>query len=107
MNGFGPTMFGNVQDLVNPQVGVRGGRRSDGIGFVGFADVKRGSIDVGVNGYGGDPHLVARANDADRYCSSIGDKNLLEHFVSSKLVRDVPPRFYMRDGRACREELIA
>ena len=46
--------------------------------LVGHAHVERGAIDLGVNGDGGDPHLVERARDADGNLATVCDENLAE-----------------------------
>ena len=79
MNGLGARAFGHIEDLVHPKVRLGSGRRADGIRFVGLGDVERGAIDVGINRDGGDTHFTARADDAHRDLSPVGDQNLLEH----------------------------
>ena len=79
MDGLGARALGHTEDLVHPKVRLGSWRRADGIRFVGPRDVERGAIDVGINRDGGDTHFTARADDAHRDLSPVGDQNLLEH----------------------------
>ena len=47
--------------------------------FVGFADVQRGAVDVGIDGHGPDVHLAQRADDADCDLSTIRNEDFAEH----------------------------
>ncbi len=67
---------GGVQNAVDIEIAFRGGRCADVGGFVGFADVQRGTIRVGINGDGADIHLTQGADDAERDLAAIRDQNL-------------------------------
>ena len=47
--------------------------------FVGFADMQRSAIGIGVNGHRANAHLAQSANDAQSDLAAIGDQNLREH----------------------------
>src|ERR1039458_1442951 len=70
---------GDVENLLDVQVRLGSGGRADGIRFVGFADVQRGAIHVGVDSNRGNSHLVAGADNAYGDFSAIRDENFLEH----------------------------
>src|ERR1700756_2813951 len=71
--------LGDVEDFMNVEVRFPGGSRTDRVRLIGFADMERGAVDVGVNCDGSDPHLVACANHSYRNLPPIRDENLLEH----------------------------
>ena len=73
-----PLFFATSIDLVDAEVALGRGRGADGVGLVGHAHVERGAIDVGVDGDGGDAHLVERAGDADGDLAAVRDEDLLE-----------------------------
>jgi hypothetical protein len=49
------------------------------LGFIRHANVQRGAIDIGKDGYATDIHLAQCANDANRDLAPVGDENLTEH----------------------------
>ena len=79
MDGIGTRSLGDIENLLYVEVRFPGGSRADRVSLIGFADVERGAVDGGVNGDGGDPHLMAGANYAYRNLPPIRDENLLEH----------------------------
>jgi hypothetical protein len=79
MNRLRSRAFSDVEDFVYPQIRLGSGGGADGVSLVGFTDMERGAVYVGINGDGGDPHFAARAHNAHRDLSPIGDENLLEH----------------------------
>src|ERR1700683_5527942 len=80
MNGLRARAFRYFEYFVDPEIRLRCRRRTDVIGLVGFADVERGTIDIGIDGDSSDAHFAAGAEDAHRDLTSVGDQNLLEHF---------------------------
>ena len=84
MNGLGAGAFGHIEDLVDPKIRLGCRRRADGVRLVGLRDVERGAIDVGINGDSADTHFTARADDAHRDLSPVGDQNLLEHLLGCR-----------------------
>ena len=86
MDGLGAAAAGDVEDLVDVQVGLAGGRRADVVGLVRLAHVERGAIDVGEDGDRADTHLAAGANHAHRDLTAIGDQDLLEHRSAPEIV---------------------
>src|SRR5271165_1233139 len=99
MNRLGAGALGYVQNLVPAKVGLGRLRWTDGVGFIGLADVERGAIDVGVDSDGGDAHFAAGADNAHRDLSPVSDQNLLEHTVPGPL-RPIDFTF-PAPGRAC------
>ena len=79
MDRLGAGTAGDVENLVDAEIGFRRRRWTDGIGLVGLADVKRGAIHLGVDGDRGDAHFAARTDHAHSDFSAIGDQDLLEH----------------------------
>jgi hypothetical protein len=67
------------QDTVAAQIGVARGRRADAGCFIGQATCRRAGVGVGVDGDGGDPHLLAGADDADGDLAAIGDQDFAKH----------------------------
>ena len=48
-------------------------------GFIGFADVERRPVGIGIHGDGADAHFAQGANDAQRDLAAIGYQNFLKH----------------------------
>ena len=78
VDGVAAGLLRGVDDLVDAEValGRRGG--ADRVRLVGDADVERGAVGVGVDGDGGDAHLVERARDANGDLAAVGDEDLAE-----------------------------
>ena len=74
-----PDRCADVENFLNIEIRFAGSGRTDRVSFVGFADVERGTVDIGVNGDGSDPHFVTGADHAYRNLATIRDENLLEH----------------------------
>jgi hypothetical protein len=81
MDGVGASLSGGGDDAVDAEIAVARCTRSDGVRFVGESDVQRSAIAFGVHGDRRHPHFTARANHADRYLSSICDKNFAQQLV--------------------------
>ena len=80
MDGVCAGARGDVENLLNVEIGLGRCGCADGISLIGLADVQRGAIDVRVDGNRGNSHLVAGADDAHGNLAAIGDENFLEHF---------------------------
>jgi hypothetical protein len=76
VNRVAPRSLRRGDDLVDPEVALRRGRRADAVRLVRHAHVERRAIGVGVNGHGRDSHLVQRPRDAKRYLTAVGDEHL-------------------------------
>ena len=61
------------------EIALGGGRRADADALVGEAHVHGIGVGGGVHGDGGDAELLARALDAQRDLSPVGDQDLVEH----------------------------
>ncbi len=70
---------GDVENLLDVEIGFGGCRSADGVGLIGLAYVQRGTIDIGVDGDRGNSHLVAGADDAHGDLAPVRDENLFEH----------------------------
>ena len=79
MNGVDTVTAGGIEYPLDIQVAFRRRRSADMGGFVGFADVQRGAVRVGVDGHRANAHLAQRADDAQGDLAAIGDQNLWEH----------------------------
>src|SRR5439155_5337393 len=77
--GLGLAPAGDVEETVDREVALAGGRGADGVGFVGEADVERVAVGLGEDGDGGEPGLAARPDEADRDLAAVGDEDLTEH----------------------------
>ena len=87
MDCLSAALYRNIDNLVDVQVGLAGGRRTNAIGFVRVPRVQCRAVDVGEDRNGRNPHLLACAQHTDGYFSSVGDQYLLEHYIL--LERDV------------------
>ena len=87
MNRLRARTLGHVENLVHPQIRLGGRSWTDRISFVGFADMERSAVNVGIDSDGGDAHLAAGAYDAHRDLSPVGDQNLLEHSWSDTSIQ--------------------
>ena len=76
MNGIGARAAGDVEQLVDPQVGVGGTIAAERPGFVGRADVTRCPVAVGVGRYGGDSCIARRPDDPNGDLATVGDQQL-------------------------------
>jgi len=78
VNGLGAGGAGGVEDLVDAQVAVLGGRGADGDGLVGHAHVDGVAVGVRVDGDDGDVALAAGAGDPAGDLAAVGDEDLLQ-----------------------------
>jgi hypothetical protein len=69
----------NFQDTVAAQVGVARGWWADEGRFIGQRHVQGAGVGVGVDGDGGDPHLLAGADNANGDLPAIGDQDFAKH----------------------------
>ncbi len=79
MDGVSAADLGDSENFAEVQVRFARGGGPDVVSLVGLANMQRGAIDIGEDGDGGNAHLAASADDPDRYLSTIGNENLLEH----------------------------
>ena len=79
VHGLGAGLLDDLEQLVDLQVGLGGRAGAEQVGLGGALDVLRVAVGLGVDGDGGDPELVERADDADGDLSAVGDKDLAEH----------------------------
>jgi hypothetical protein len=73
-----PGRAGRRDQLVDDEVTLAGGRRSDRHRLVREQDVKRLAIGLGEDGDGLDAELAARPDDPDGDLAAIRDEDLLE-----------------------------
>ena len=79
VDGLGAALLDRAEDGVGVEVALGCGLAAEGVGLVGVADVQRITVEVGVDGDGGDAELAARAHDAHRDLSPVGDQDFSEH----------------------------
>ena len=89
--GAGPR--GDVDELVDAQVGVGGGVAPERVGLVGQRHVHRVPIGVGVDGDAREAGVTTRPNHADGDLATVGDQNFA-HVVPSQ--RTYPRVVYRR-----------
>ena len=74
MDGISATGLRGGKDLVGAQVAVGGRGRADMHGLVGFADMFRGGVGVGIDGNRADSEGAAGGHDATGDFAAIGDE---------------------------------
>jgi hypothetical protein len=79
MDGIDTMPSRGVQNAFDIEVAFARGRRPQMRGFIGFANVKRGTVGVGIDGDRADTHLAKRANDTQRDLAAISYQDFLEH----------------------------
>jgi hypothetical protein len=79
VDGVGRGDFCRADDRGDVEVALARRRGPDAHGLVGEAHVERAGVGLGVDCDGLDPQLAARALDAQRDLSAVGDQDLLEH----------------------------
>ena len=85
MDRLGARPARRLDDLRDREVALGRHGRAEQEGLVGLAHVGRVAVGLGVDGDRADPHLLQRAQDADRDLAAIGDQDLLEHGGGSLL----------------------
>ena len=78
MDGVGAALAGDFEDAVAAEIGVGRGRGAEAVGFIGVHDMERGTIGVGVDGYGRDAELTAGADEAECDFAAVGDEDLAQ-----------------------------
>ena len=79
MHGIATGATRHVHELVNAEITFARGRRADGVGFIGKADVQGLAVDLTEDGGGADAQLAAGAQDAHGDLTAIGDQDFPEH----------------------------
>ena len=82
-----PGVARDAQDFFDHEITFRGGRGTDGIGFVGEAHVERGAIHVAIDRNRAHAEFAACAHDAHRDFAAIGNQDFLEHFSAPDRTR--------------------
>ena len=77
MDGVGAGLLDHVEDGLGVEVALGRGLTAEGVGLVGEADVKGITVELGVDGDGGDAHFTAGANDPDGNLATVGDQHFL------------------------------
>ena len=85
MDGLAAGRLGGGDDVGDPQVAVRRGRRADADGLVGHPHVQRLALGGRVDGHGLDAELVERADHADRDLTPVRDEDAGEHRSDDRL----------------------
>src|SRR5207302_10217184 len=79
VNRLGPGLPGRLDDLLDHQVALVGGARTDQVRLVGAARVGSVAVRLGVPGGGPGAELLERPEDANSYLAAVGDEHLGEH----------------------------
>ena len=79
VHGLRAGLLAGGDDLVHHQVGLARRRRADVHRFVGQLDMARVAVGVGVDGDGGNAHLLRGLDDAAGDFAAVGDENFGEH----------------------------
>jgi hypothetical protein len=69
----------HLNDLLVVEVALQRRSLADVVRLIRVPHVKHVAVDRRVHRHGGDAHFAARAHDAERYLSAVGDQDLLEH----------------------------
>src|SRR5260370_41092309 len=81
-----------VHELINAEITLARGRRTNGIGFVGQADMQGLTIDVTEDCCGADAQFAASAQDTHGDLTAIGNQDFPEHGWFARL-RNFNTRF--------------
>ena len=79
MHGVGARARGCVEDAVDAEVAVARRAWTNGVRFVGIADVQRLTIALGEDGHRPQAHLAARARNPHADFATVRDENLLHN----------------------------
>ena len=71
-----PDFGGGVEELVEVQVGLRGGLAAQREGLVGEPHVRRVGVGFGVHGHAGQPGVLGGPDHPDGDLAAIGDEHL-------------------------------
>ena len=76
VHGVGTGLAGDVEQLVDDEVGLGRARAAEGVGLVGGLHVQRVAVGVGVDSDARDAGVAARPGDADGDLATVGDEDL-------------------------------
>ena len=79
MDRFRAMAARGIENAVDIQIAFGRWRGTDVRGFVGFPDVQRGAIDIGINCHRTNAHLAESANDSQGDLAAVGNQNFREH----------------------------
>ena len=79
MHGLRAGLLAGGNDLVGQQIRLAAGRGADVHGLVGQLDMARILVGVGIDGHGGNAHLLGRGYHAAGDFASVGNQNFGEH----------------------------
>src|SRR5260370_27321013 len=79
MDGITPGAASYIHELIDTEITFARGRRADGVGFIGEADMQRLAINVAEDRDGMDTQFAAGAQDAHGDLTAIGDQDFPEH----------------------------
>ena len=82
VNGLRARGFGSGNDFVGHQIRFARGRRTQQHGFIGQHHVTGFFVGFGINGYGGNAHLLSRGNDTAGNFTAVGNQNFGKHIFS-------------------------
>jgi len=74
--------FRGADDRLDIEIALCARSGSDADALIGYLDVKRLAVHIGVDGHGLDPHFLAGAYDAKGYLATVRYQYFMEHRVS-------------------------
>ena len=82
VNGLRARGFGSGNDFVGHQIRLARGGWAQQHGFVGQHHVTGFFVGFGINGNGGNAHLLSRGNDTAGNFTAVGNQNFGKHIFS-------------------------
>ena len=92
MHRLGAGLLAGGDDLVDQQIGLRGGRRPDGDRLVGHFDVQRVLVGFRIDRDRLHAHLARGLDDAAGDLAAVGDQDLVEHWRLGSESPEASPR---------------
>ena len=92
MHSLRPRALDHEQQLLDVQVALGRRSRAEQVRLVGSLDMDRISVELGVDGHGCDPKLLASADYADGDLAPVGNQYLREHRRARTLAGCAAPR---------------
>ena len=79
VHSLGAGRLAGIDDLVDEEIALRGGRRSDQDGFIGHFHMQCVAVGLGINRNGGDAHSTGGFDNPAGDFAAIGNQDSLEH----------------------------
>jgi hypothetical protein len=85
--GLGAAFLASRDDVLDDEIALGGRRRADGDGLIGYFDVERVAVGVGIDRNGCNPHPACGFYDATGDFAAIGNEDSLEHSADRSTAR--------------------